>query len=234
MVGMPKLKTKKTTGNQGFEPFPKKRVGRPRRSYVLAPLSMDIDLDKNKQPPQQTNSSPVDNITSNPPLTEMNELLQKILATQCTKDDFKDFSANVNHRSNNIEERIESNDEKLSVVTKRMDICEQMTTQVQYQLELDKQRQLKDNISLHGIPYTNGEDRAAIILKVLSKIGCDASNASIAMSYRIKGNNNHVIVVKLANFELKQQILVLKSKHILKLGDIVADSNEPSALIYYQ
>lgn len=52
------------------------------------------------------------------------------------------------------------------------------------------------------------------------------------MSYCIKGNNNHVIVVKLANFELKQQILVLESKHLLKLGDIVADSNEPSALIY--
>lgn len=170
MVGMPKLTTKKTTGDKGFEPFPKKRVGRPRRSYVLATRSMDIEPDSNKQPSQQTNSSPIDNITSNPPLTEMNELLQKILATQCTKDDFKEFSANVNHRLSNIEERIESNYEKLPVVTKRMDICEQMTTQVHYQLELDKQRQLKDNISLHGIPYTNGEDRAAVFSKNFQKL----------------------------------------------------------------
>lgn len=232
MVGMPKLTTKKTTGDKGFEPYPKKKVGRPRKSYVLAPLSMD-NLDSNKQQPsQQSNSSPIVNITSNPPLTEMNELLQKILATQCTKDDFKEFSANVNHRLSNIEGRIESNDEKLSVVTQRMDTCEQMTTRVQYQLEMDKQRQLKDNISVHGIPYTNGEDLTAIILKVFAKIGCEVSNANIAKYYRIKGNNNNVIIVKLANFELKQKILVLKSKHVLKLSDIVTVPTEPNAQIY--
>lgn len=64
----------------------------------------------------------------------------------------------------------------------KKDECEKLNANLQYQMELDKKRQLRDNISLHGIPSTNGENRTEIILKVLSKIGCETSAANIAKS----------------------------------------------------
>lgn len=230
---MPKTNKIKSTSIQRTKPYSGR--GRRRKSYVMADPDMEsISEIENVQPLQniQNNELNKDDITSNPSLTEMNALLHTILKNQCTKDDFKDFSINVNHRLGCIEERLEGNDDKMMNMVKRMVDCEESTASIKYQMEFDRQRQLKENITVHGIPSTNNENLNELISKLLSKIDCEASASKIATSYRIRGNNINIIVVKLADFETKQLILSTKQKHKLSLGDVMSNSKEPKTPLY--
>lgn len=139
-------------------------------------------------------------------------MLKQLIQSQCTKDDFKSFSAQVSSRLDGVDNRIATQDNNISTLVKRMDDCEKATASAHYQLELDKQRQLKNNISIIGIPKTNGEKLVDMVLKLLSKVGCQLTTANVMNCYRIKGNGNHIIIVKFSDFEIKQQILANKSK----------------------
>lgn len=131
--------------------------------------NVDIDSETENQLLQSDNESNQDNLTSNVPLHEMITLLKDIKQSHCTKDDFKTFSKQMNNRLDGV---ITAQDENISTLVKRMDDCEKATASAQYQLELDKQRQLKNNISIIGIPNTNGEKLVNMVLKLLSKVGC--------------------------------------------------------------
>lgn len=227
---MPKTNKSKPTNIQRTKPYSGR--GRRRKSYVMADPEMDSISELENVQPLQNFESNKDDITSNPSLTEMNALLHTILKNQCTKDDFKEFSINVNHRLGCIEERLESNDDKMVNMAKRMVDCEESNANIKYQMELDRQRQLKENITVHGIPATNNENLTELILKLLSKIGCEASASKIATSYRIKGNNISIIVVKLADFETKQLILSTKQTKKLSLGDVMSNPKEPKTPLY--
>lgn len=225
---MPKtLPERKQRNNKSkSEPYTKPTRGRRRKSYVMAAINSDIDSDTENRLLNSENEPTQDNLTSNLPIGELYALLSDIKQSQCTKEDFKSFALNVNNRISSIEERITTNDDNLASFSKRMDDCEKANAATQYQLELDKQRHLRNNISIFGIPKNNEENLVEIVLKVLQKFEANVQVNKIADCYRIKGNINHIIVVKLNNFDLKQQILSKKAKQKITLGDILSNANK--------
>lgn len=192
----------------------------------MAPSLDEIDSEAEKMLLNSDSDSNTGNITSNIALVEMKNMLQKILQNQCTKTDLKSFSENVSACFDGIDERLASQEDNITKITKRLDECENVTVNTAYQLELEKQRALKNNISLFGIPKNNNENLIQIVVTMLqSKIGCAVATQIIKDCYRIKGNGNHIIIAKLSDFDLKQKVLANKSNVKVTLGNIISCSS---------
>lgn len=199
---------------------------------MASPTVVDIDSDTENQLLKSDNESTHENLTSTMSVNEMFKLLREIKQSQCTKDDMSTFATGVSTRLASVEDRIVAQDDNMSLMAKRIDECEKATAATQYQLELDKQRQLKNNITLFGVPSAKDENITEIILNVLAKIDCKTAATKIIDCYRIKGNSNQIIVIKLKDFELKQRILSNKSKKKVVLRDIMPNSTRASEPIF--
>lgn len=140
-------------------------------------------------------------------MTESNEelmaLLRSIKEEQCTKSDLKVFTDCVNKKLEVMEKKIIAQGKSIINIDKRVSAAENIAASAQYQIELEKQRAIKNNVSIFGIPSTAGEELIKIVTNTLNKTGCNVANDQILSCYRIKGNANHIIVVKLADFDLK-------------------------------
>lgn len=164
---------------------------------------------------------------------ELRSLLMSIQQTQCTKDDMKNFTDSVNSKLVNIETKVTSQDAKIESMNHRLEKCENQAASAHYQLELEKQRSLKNNVSIFGVCQKDGENLVQIVSSIFAKIGCPATEQQIANCYRLNGNGNNIIVAKLCDYELKQNILKVKAKKPVTLGDVInCNPNEAGTVIY--
>lgn len=164
---------------------------------------------------------------------DLRALLLQIQQTQCTKTDMETFTDSVKSKLSSIEAKITSHDEKIEVMNTRLVKCENQAASAQYQLELEKQRQLKNNLSIFGVCRSDSENLKQIVSSIFGKIGCAAEDHQIISCYRINGNGNNIIIAKLSDYELKQNVLKEKAKKPLSLGDVVTcDSNAAGTSIF--
>lgn len=164
---------------------------------------------------------------------DLRTLILSLKKSQCTKNDMKLFTESINSKLVEIESKVSSHDTKIDSMNKRLDLCEKQAASAEYQIQLDKQRLLKNNVSIFGIGRTEGENLLQIVVSLLNKIGCAVAEKQIVNCYRIKGNSNNIIVITLADYELKQKILKEKSKKPITVGEIIScTSNAASTTIY--
>lgn len=164
---------------------------------------------------------------------DLRTLILSIKKTQCTKHDMKLFTDSVNSKLVAIESKVSSQDVKIDSMNKRLDKCESQAASAQYQLEMEKQRSLKNNVSMFGIGRSEGENLLQIAASVFNKIGCTVADNQITNCYRIKGNSNNIIIVTLADYELKQKILKVKTKKAVTVGEIISCNSDATATIIY-
>lgn len=164
---------------------------------------------------------------------ELLAMLTSIQQTQCTKDDMKTFTESVNSKLIGIEEKVSSQDVKIEAMNNRLAKCENQAASAQFQLELEKQRSLKNNVSIFGVGRNDGENLPQIVSSIFDKIGCAVTDGQVVNCYRLNGNGNNIIVVKLSDYEVKQNILKVKAQKPVKLGDVITcEANEAGSVIY--
>lgn len=164
---------------------------------------------------------------------DIRTLILSIKKAQCTKHDMKLFTDSVNNKLVAIESKVTSQDNKIESMNKRLSKCESQAVSAQYQTELEKQRLLKNNVSIFGIGRSDGENLLQIAITVFNKIGCAVADNQIANCYRINGNNVNIIIVKLTDYELKQKILKEKSKKAVTAGEIINCNSDAAGTIIY-
>lgn len=165
---------------------------------------------------------------------DLRALLLSIKESQCTKDDMKLLTKSVNKKLNEMDVKLTAHDTKIETMNKRLDTFESEAASARYQSECDKQRTLKNNISIFGIERKEKEDLLQIVLNICEKIGCKIEKSQVVNHYRI--NNTNIIIVQLCDFELKQQILGAKAKEAMRASDISGGasgaSNAESPAVY--
>lgn len=90
-----------------------------------------------------------------------------------------------------------------------------------YKTELNRQKLLKNNVTIHGIPATDSTKQGNVlqlVRAVFQAIGVNVAEKNIFNYYRMKGNNK-TILVKLRDHETKMQILNATKK--AKVGDVM-------------
>lgn len=88
---------------------------------------------------------------------------------------------------------------------------------------------MKNNLSIFGVIRNDDENLLEIVLSIFKKIGCTVAAKQVAGCYRIKGNNNNIIIVKMNDYDLKQKILKQKTTKEIKAGE-VSNFNSDAAM----
>lgn len=215
---MPKTRVKTTTTSR-IKPYTTTK----RKSNIMS-TAFEIDTDTEDALLQSDNESKKKKIDPMAAIGDMKKLLMNIHKNQCTKTDMQSFVSKVEYRLDNIDVKIAGQEKNIVALKERLDKCEGSADSVIYRVELDKQRQIKNNLSIFGIPFVDGERLGDMVSLVFDKIECNM--CQFTDCYRVKGNAKGIIIVKLTDFDAKQRILAAKSKKPLKLGDLIACSSE--------
>lgn len=224
----------------------KKKRGRKPNTTGLSDKSVTIKKKpkrktKGSQKMNASNSDASDTMESvvlsdpdeSPKSADLRALLLSIKKSQCTKKDMKLYTETINSKLVDIESKISKHDDSIALVNKRLEKCENQAATAQFGMELEKQRSLKNNISVFGIGHKEGENLQQIILSLFQKIGCNVNEKQISSCYRLSGKGKGIIIVKLSDYELKLNILKIKAKKPVTVGELLSDStNDASDVIY--
>lgn len=210
----------------------KQRIARVSKNSFAIKKSQTPEKKKNLKMPKEAGEETIDVLDDSGEGDDLRSLILSIKKTQCTKYDMQLFTESVNSKLVEIESKVTSQDAKIESMNHRLDKCENQAASAQHQMELEKQRSLKNNVSIFGVGRTDGENLMQIVLKVFNKMGCDVADNQVINCYRINGNNNNIIIAKLSDYELKQKILKEKIKNPVKLSDVIGCSNAADTIIY--
>lgn len=213
---------------------PKEKEDKEKTVRVPRVAKESLAIKKTRQPSKKklTNMTDInaDSMTDN---SDLRSLLLSIRETQCTKSDMEKFTDTVNSKLVSIETKVSSQDAKIESFNHRLEKCENQAASAQYQLEIEKQRSLKNNVSIFGVSNTDDDKMNETVSAIFKKIGCAVDGNQIGSCYKIKGNSNNIIIVKLNDYELKRKILKEKSTKPLTLGDVIScEANIAKTVIY--
>lgn len=115
----------------------------------------------------------------------------------------------------NIATEVTTQSSQLNAMQQRLDQLETTSTDRNYEYELEKQRHLKNNITIMGILAKDNKDLKKMVLNVFACVGVKVSPSSLLSVYRRSG----MVVAKLCNYEDKTQIIMNKMKRKLCAKD---------------
>lgn len=229
------------------------KPAKPKRRSILAPYKDPTprNSDKNRDCNPTTMPNP-DKITSRPSpdadshspssiLTaskqEVLSLLHEIRSQQCTKDDLKQYSDAINSRFKEVDKQLvktkkqlEANTNNIDTMQCRLTAVEENAATARFENELAKQRLLRNNLSIAGVPRTADECLKTIASEIFNILGCESTESCIDSCYRINNNAEcGIFIVKIKAYELKHRILTTKTDKNLSLNDIdpLCQSDQP-------
>lgn len=204
-------------------------INRDNTSLSMAAPSENLD-------PASIRSNLSTNSTANTPniLTASREevisLLQEIRSHQCTKDDLKSYSNAINTKFKEVDKQLETNTENIESMDNRLAALEIDAATARFETELGKQRLLRNNLSIVGVPRTSEECLETIATEIFRSLGCESAKTTIDSCYRINNNAEcNIFIAKLKAYELKHHILAAKMDKRLSLKDIdrLCSSDQP-------
>lgn len=116
-----------------------------------------------------------------------------------------------------------SNVSELNDIRGKIDDFANKSEMLSYSVELNKQQNIKNNITIAGVPYTEEENLNALALAACKHVGANVSSEDIHSSYRLKFGS--MFVVKFVNFETKAAVMELKANKSIMLEDIIGASS---------
>lgn len=169
-------------------------------------------------------------ISSMPPAVEKSPTKSDILSflksmneKQCTKDDLKVLNDAVDTKISTISAKVESNESMVAELKMRLEKFEKQHASAHYENELSKQKQLRNNISIMGLPHRNGVNLFDIATAIFGVLKCNISQNDIESAYQTKPkqNQNSIIIVKLFDYNAKIAILNAKARQVIHVKDVV-------------
>lgn len=171
----------------------------------------------------EKSQSPLDDVTlankSSPSNTDLMAVLQSMQKQQCTKADLSKLEEAMTNKIDIVKSEAAANKGNIDRLAKRLDKLEHAAITTSYNNELQKQRLLKNNLTIMGIPSFAKESVIQTAMNVFKALNCKVSKNDIASAYRTKGKTP-IIVVKLSNYEDKLLILNAKAKKTVRVSDI--------------
>lgn len=160
------------------------------------------------------------------------QFLEKMKKQQCTKGDLSKLETAMSSKIDEVKTHAVKNSGKIQQLSQRMDRIETVASKAAYNNELHKQRELKNNICIMGIPSFDKESPLTTVTTVFNAINCKVSSSGIVSAYRTRGKAS-LIVVKLVNYDDKIKILNAKTKKAVRVSEIaVCDPSVANNFVY--
>lgn len=202
---MPKTTTKtKTISNT---PYPVVRIEK------LSTATMDLETNKITE---QTNDNRSD---ANRADTEILSLLKSMKEEQLTKSDLHTINQMVDGKLESVHSELQLQNSKLTELEERLAKLES-TEPKNFLNELNKQKLLRNNIAIMGIPPTPNEDLTSLVSNTF-KLLVPHKLYKADSIYRTAPNSKQtLVIVKLNDYDAKIDVLNARSKKTIKLEQI--------------
>lgn len=137
--------------------------------------------------------------------------LQDVLdAVRKNGNDLNEFKTEANNHYQHITGEIKNIKLNNNANEARIGECETACDHLSYEVECLKQKQLKCNISIAGIPHHKDENLLVIFESLCTVIGFTYVRDDIAAIYRTSGTNKKSIIVQFVNDDKKFELLNAK------------------------
>lgn len=164
---------------------------------------------------------------------EIMSLLREIKDSHCTKSDLSDFKLSLDSKFAAVDTELKTHKDKHNELETRVLSLESKMSSSNYERELSKQQQLKNNVNIFGFPKTDGEDLKETALTIFKAFGCNILKSDFDSVYRTNARTPKFssIVVKFKDFEKK--LHVLNSKKQIRLKDVAECSESQQNIGIY-
>lgn len=163
------------------------------------------------------------------------KLLMDLKKNQFTKQDSQSLQKSFEDKFAAVGSELKAHNSRFVDIEERLSQFERGMASASYERELQKQQQLKQNISIFGCPKLDGENVKSTALQVFKAFGCDFNVNDFAAVYRTDGKSPKFssIIVKFNDFNKKLTALNSKAKKPVKVSDVVgATANQTNVQIY--
>lgn len=158
------------------------------------------------------------------------QILKDIQKNQCTKKDLQQYMDAVNKRLDGAEQALENHSQSLGnhsewlkELQTRMDEHDTRAEAAKIETELQKQKSLKNNLNLIGVPFIQNEDLVALVIAIFGALDIPVARKDISAAYRTGRKN--IIIVKMVSYEQKLLIIQARAKKAVKVRDFM-DAND--------
>lgn len=157
----------------------------------------------------------------------MNVLINIQKETSGTNKKLESYISSTDKKLDDVNKTIAKNNTEISTLAKKVKSCEDLTVAVNFSYELQKQKNLKNNISISGVPITDEENLTNIIDAIFAFYKVEISKSELQSVYRVKGSRN-LIIVRFASFVSKEKLMLAKMEKVIKLSDILSSVSSSS------
>lgn len=158
----------------------------------------------------------------------------KVSTTETTLSNFIAKTSNdierVDRDVASQKKEIDSNTSDIGSLRAKFTNFETKSDSLSYSLELNKQHNIRNNITITGVPYTAAEDLLQLAIAVFKFIGANVTTADINSTYRFKYGSR--FVVKFANFDMKATVMKLKDNKTIPLSAVTGVNEHKEKPIY--
>lgn len=226
---MPKVNTR-SRRKSSEKPYTNIVLRNSRRSTKSTRTEMDSQPDSVEEEGNETlvhlsdderQSTPTD-VDKSPTNRELLQYLKQMDKRQCTKSDLKAINDTLTKNIGKVETKANVNELAIDELKQRLTHIEAQQASAHYDNELSKQKQLRNNISIMGLPHIRDEITAEVASDVFAHLNCKIVSKNIEYAYRTKASkeNPGIIIVRLKNYEHKMEILDAKAKKTVKVRDV--------------
>lgn len=161
-------------------------------------------------------------------------IVKQIRATQCTKDDLVEVHKTINEKFGSVKKELNVHKSRINTVEERLLAVETELSNSVFNNELSKQQQLKDNLTIFGIPMEKSENVFKLAISVFKAIGCDFTSTDFKSVHRTKARSEKMssIIVKFCDFDNKLKVLNAKNSKTVTLKDIIPKHAQAKNIVF--
>lgn len=191
-------------------------------------------IDSNSDTEMDTATSSNDYPTSKDIMAVLVNIESKVSTTENTLANFitktSDDIGRIDRDVASQKKEIESNSSEIGSLREKFTNFETKSDSLSYSLELNKQHNIRNNITITGIPFTAAEDLLQLAISVFKHIGANIGATEIHSTYRFKFGSR--FVVKFTNFETKAAVMKLKDNKVIPLSAVTGVNEHKDKSIY--
>lgn len=167
--------------------------------------------------------------TTNPSIQDVLDAIGKI------NSNLDEFKLESNTHYNALSSDIQEIKNRTTSIDDRLNVCESNVDHLTYEVEILKQRQLQNNISISGIPIEPNENLHDIFDNICKAINYVCPHDMIASIYRTNGSAKRSIIVCFINDSVKFGMLAAKkNKQTILLVELGFKNSKAEVMLNQQ
>lgn len=118
---------------------------------------------------------------------------------ESTNETLNNYIDSTNSKFEGVTKELNKNSAQIKSLNDKIKNCESLANSVNFTMELQKQKNLRNNVTIYGVPHRENENLNEIVGSIVKLLSIEVMVNEIQACYRVKGKFS-IIVVKFSNY----------------------------------